>query len=218
MVERTLTVFRDCSMAITVKKDRSLRKINSQHRITTVVPCFSLFVLLKSTIAMTSTFPKLVQCKTQRFFGIIGKGPFDTCGPTFGKLNEILQASGLAAQLGEGSKQAMLVLCDVPKTDKADLVWACATLIPDKNGSDKNLSLPQGLEEIIVPGKRCATTVHRGGYEGLPTAWGDLCMKWVPSQNLKPAAGSRENVHYEVYMNMNKDNMETQLFCPVEDM
>ena len=129
-----------------------------------------------------------------------------------------MQASGLVEQLGQGSKQAMLVLCDVPKTEKPDLVWACAALIPDND-----VTLPQGLEEIIVPGKRCATTIHRGAYEGLPAAWGDLCMKWVPSQNLKPAEGSRENVHYEVYVKgcadgTKTEDLETQLFCPVEDM
>jgi PhnB protein len=152
-------------------------------------------------------FPKIVECPTQRFFGITGKGPFDTCGPKFNELHEIARKNGL-----EKNKGAMLVLCDVPNTEKHDLVWACSLLI-----EDSSTPLPEGLEEIMVPGRRCATTIHHGGYEGLPKSWGDLCMNWVPAQGLKPAVGSRDNVHYEVYIDCSKEDLKTQLFCPLEE-
>ena len=112
----------------------------------------------------------------------------------------------------------MLVLCNVPETEKADLEWACAISVPQDS---TDISVPHELEEIVVPGKKCATTIHRGSYHGLPKAWGDLCMKWVPSQKLRPAKGSRENVHFEVYVKgcgdgTKEEDLETQLFWPIE--
>jgi DNA gyrase inhibitor GyrI len=163
-------------------------------------------------------FPKIIQTSTQRFFGIKGRGPFDTCGKFFDELNDIVKSSSELSALNTVLKHAMLVLCDVPTTDKENLEWAVAVLIPPDQAELKVLT---GLEEIIVPGRRCATTMHCGPYEGLPKAWGQLCMEWIPSQgNLMPMHGSYENVHYEVYeqgcWNGAKE-FETQLFCPVQE-
>ncbi|CAB9530169.1 Transcriptional regulator, ARAC family [Seminavis robusta] len=161
--------------------------------------------------------PKLIETETKKFWGIIGKGPFDGCGAAFKKLGE-LQKKVFADDDDNKIRTAMLVLCDVPNTkNKEDLVWAAAMLIPDSVES----KVPEGLEEIVVEGRRCATSMHRGGYEGLPKSWGQLCMKWIPSQKLRPCKGSRECPHYEVYMNdcsngTKKEDLETQLFAPVE--
>ena len=112
----------------------------------------------------------------------------------------------------------MLVLCDVPTTDKADLEWAVAVLIPqDEENKKETLLVPTGLQEILVPGRRCATTMYVGPYDGLPKAWGQLCMEWVPSQNLMPMKGSYDNVHYEVYVKWEGDSPETQLYCPIQE-
>lgn len=109
----------------------------------------------------------------------------------------------------------MLVLCNVPTTDKEDLEWAVTALIPPPEQGAELLSVPNGSEEIIVPGRHCATTMHCGPYEGLPKAWGQFCMEWIPSQNLVPMTGSYENVHFEIYekgcWNGFKE-FETQLF------
>ena len=108
----------------------------------------------------------------------------------------------------------MLVLCDVPNTAKKDLDWAVAVLV------DEKVEVPEGLEEIVIPANKFATAIHRG-FDGLPQSWGKLCNTWVPSQGLKPAKGSRELVHFEVYLNWkdssegNKDEFLTQIFCPV---
>jgi DNA gyrase inhibitor GyrI len=165
-----------------------------------------------------SSFPKIIQTSTQRFLGIKGLGPFDSCGPLFTELEDTIKRSSELAELNALLKRAMLVLCDVPTTDKESLEWAVAVLIPPEHAK---LSVLNGLEEFIVPGRRCATTMHYGPYEGLPKAWGQLCMEWIPSQgNLMPMHGSNENVHYEIYekgfWNGSKE-LETQLFCPVQE-
>ncbi|KAG7342494.1 GyrI-like small molecule binding domain containing protein [Nitzschia inconspicua] len=169
-----------------------------------------------SSSASSSVFPKIISTTTQRFFGIVGHGPFDTCGPLFTKLTDIAKQQKLFSL--EGVKRAMLVLCDVPTTDKEDLEWAVSLLIPEQH---KTVTVPEGLEEIIVPGHaRVATTLLVGPYEGLPKAWGNLVMEWIPSQGLKPITGSRQAVHYEVYVKACEDGhdpSETQLYCPVQD-
>ena len=157
---------------------------------------------------------KIIDTEPQRFFAIVGHGPFDTCGPKFEELSKIAKKEGLFES--ETNKMAMLVLCNVPTTEKPDLVWACGIRV------ESGKEMPEGLEEIIVPGRKCATAIHKGGYEGLPKSWGNLCMKWIPSQNLCPAKGSRECPHFEVYLNScatgtKTEDLETQLFCPVEE-
>ena len=159
--------------------------------------------------------PKVVDCEVQRFLGIIGKGPFDTCGAQFQKLSKIAADANLFQK--PNAKMSMLVLCDVPNTEKVDLVWATAIRVPSKLEN-----IPDGLEEIVAPAGKFATTIHKGGYEGLPKAWGNLCHNWMPSHNLKPAKGSRKCIHYEVYLNdcsdgtTNKEDLVTRIYAPVE--
>lgn len=170
----------------------------------------------------STAFPKIIATSSQRFFGIVGHGPFDTCGPIFAKLTKIATASQVLAL--PGVQRAMLVLCDVPTTAKEDLEWAVALSMPEHHSQ---VAVPDGLQEIIVPAQdRVATTVHCGPYQGLPKAWGNLCFQWIPSQNLLPMKGSREHVHYEIYIkacaddtenNGDEQQLETQLFCPVQD-
>jgi predicted transcriptional regulator YdeE len=165
-------------------------------------------------------FPKIIQTSSQRFFGIKGRGPFETCDPLFNQLDDIIKASSDLAPHDALLKRAMLYLCNCSTTDKEDLEWAVAALIPPPDHDAELLSVPNGLEEIIVPGRRCATTMHCGPYEGLPKSWGHLCMEWIPSQNLMPMTGSYENVHFEIYekgcWNGSKE-LETQLYCPVQE-
>lgn len=172
-----------------------------------------------------SAFPKIIATLSQRFFGIVGHGPFETCGPLFAKLTEIATASQILVL--PGVQRAMLVLCDVPTTAKEDLEWAVALSMPEAHSQ---VAVPKGLEEIFAPGQdRVATTVHRGPYQDLPKAWGNLCHQWIPSQNLQPVKGSREHVHYEIYVKACADDtenngddddqqLETHLFCPVQDV
>ncbi|KAG7363691.1 GyrI-like small molecule binding domain containing protein [Nitzschia inconspicua] len=172
--------------------------------------------MASTSSSASSVFPKIISTTTQRFFGIVGHGPFDTCGPLFNKLTDIAKQQQLFSL--EGVKRAMLVLCHVPTTDKEDLEWAVSLLIPEQH---KELKVPDGLEEIIVPGHaRVATSLLVGPYEELPKAWGSLVMEWIPSQGLKPIEGSRQAVQYEVYAKAREDGHdppETQLYCPVQD-
>lgn len=177
-----------------------------------------------TTTCSAAAFPKIIATSTQRFFGITGHGPFDTCGPLFSKLTNVAKTHQLLAL--PGVKTAMLVLCDVPTTDKQDLEWAVALCMPEEHS---HVSVPEELEEIVVPGHdRVATSIHHGPYQGLPKAWGTLCQTWIPLQNLQPMKGSREHVHYEIYIkaygdfengdDCDEQQLETQLFCPVQDV
>lgn len=138
--------------------------------------------------------PKVVDCEMQRFLGIVGKGPFDSFGPQFQKGSKIAADANLFRH--SNVKMAMLVLCDVPNTEKADLVWATAIRVPSTLED-----IPDEPEEIVIPAGRYGTTIHKGGYEGLPKAWGNLCREWIPSHNLNPSKVSRECIHYDVYLN-----------------
>ncbi|CAB9521348.1 expressed unknown protein [Seminavis robusta] len=164
--------------------------------------------------------PKIIETATRKFWGIVGHGPFDACGPLFKRLGVIKKETFSNTKIDF----AMLVLCDVPNTSKDDLVWAAAMVIPpEKEAKSKGGKVPDGLEEIVVAGHRCATMMHHGGYDGLPKSWGKLCMEWIPSQKMCPSKGSRECPHYEIYLNdcskgeaIKQEDLVTQLFAPVE--
>lgn len=158
--------------------------------------------------------PKVVETEDQRFLCIIGRGPFDTCGKTFEELTKIAKENDLLN--AKESNLSLLVLCDVPNTDKNDLMWACGV----RTALDSTL-LPKGVEELVVKGRCHATAIHKGAYEKLPKAWGALCMDWIPKQqNLKICQGSRECPHFEIYLNTPEtsktEDLETKLYCPVE--
>jgi GyrI-like small molecule binding domain len=183
---------------------------------------------MSNLTAAASSFPKIIATSTQRFFGIIGHGPFDTCGPLFNRLTEIATSSTHGDQpllALPGVKRAMLVLCDVPTTAKEDLEWAVALFMPSPEYDHVPVPPDGSLQEIIVPGHdRVATTLYRGPYQGLPTAWNDLCFEYIPSQGgLQRTKGSPQHVHYEIYVKACDDDddsqqPETQLFCPVQDI
>lgn len=158
--------------------------------------------------------PKIVQSETQRFLAIMGRGPFETCGEKFRKLADVATKEGLVQT--DLNQMAMLVLCDVRNTEKDDLEWACGLRVP----TTQTTNVPEGLEEIVVMGRRCVTALHKGSYSTVARRWGGLCMQWIPSQNLKPATGSRDCPHFEVYLNnptdVKEEDLLTQLYCPIE--
>jgi len=168
-----------------------------------------------ATTTIATEVPMVVEMPERHFWALEGNGPFDTCGKQFGKLGQIAKEKGLSKH-----KTSMLVLCDVPHTAKEDLVWACGILMTD----DDDVKNPPNDEMIAVkiPKGKYATILHKGDYAGLPKSWGNLCMTWIPSQGLCPRKGSRDMPHYEVYLKNDmgpddpKENLETQLFCPVE--
>ena len=63
---------------------------------------------------------------------------------------------------------------------------------------------------------KVAHTVYRGGYEGLPGAWGDF-TKWMEAQGLKQAEDLWEIYAYGPQSNPDPKTWRTELYRPLVD-
>lgn len=70
--------------------------------------------------------------------------------------------------------------------------------------------------EEVVPGGRVARYVHRGDFEGLPTAWA-LLEAWIGGQRLTPGSGMWEVYLTEPTPNMDPADLRTELNWSVSE-
>jgi AraC family transcriptional regulator len=126
----------------------------------------------------------IVERPELRIAGIRHIGPYMEIGREFGRLGAMLKGPP------QGGAQMIAVYYDDPTSTPADKLRSDAAItLPG------HTSAPMGLIEHRVPAGRYAKTVHKGGYEGLPSAWAAL-RDWA-------AANGRQvnQPGYEVYVN-----------------
>lgn len=69
--------------------------------------------------------------------------------------------------------------------------------------------------DFVMPGKLCATTIHRGAYSGLPDAYGAI-VAWINANGYK-----MDGMPYEIYLKTHFDNLPpeewvTEIYFPVK--
>ena len=134
-----------------------------------------------------------------RIAGIRHIGPYHEIGREFARLGGMLKGPPPAAA------QMIALFHDDP-----------AVTPPDKLRADAAITLagqtsaPSGLIEQRIPAGRYAKAIHKGGYEGLPSAWNALKNEWLPKSGHKMGSPS-----YEVYVNNPMTTEKSQLLTEI---
>jgi AraC family transcriptional regulator len=115
-------------------------------------------------------------------------GPYNACGPTFGRLAAWAGPRGL---LGPGA-MCLGVCSDDPDVTPADKCrMDCCVTVPDDFNGDGEVAAQ------TLPGGPHAVLTHRGPYEGLPESYRWLYGAWLPASGREPGNAPP----FEVYRN-----------------
>ena len=140
-----------------------------------------------------------------RIAGIRHIGAYAEIGREFGRLGGLLKGAPPAGS------QMIAVYHDNPDVTVTDHLRsdAALTLVGDAHA-------PDGLIERRVPAGRYAKTVHKGGYEGLPSTWEALKGEWLAASGHRMGSPS-----YEVYVNnpmaTPKHELITEIYLRLDD-
>lgn len=134
-------------------------------------------------------------------------GPYQDCGPAWGKLVAWAQPRGL---LG-GAPIVLGVGHDDPSvTEPAHIRYDACVVIPD------GFVVDGGIGVQVLPGGEHAVTVHHGPYDQLTAVYAEIMGRWLPSQGRRIGRGSP----YEIYLNdMRKippQDLLTEVRVPLE--
>lgn len=136
-------------------------------------------------------------------------GPYNTIGAAFDRLGGIAGPAGL---FSHPAAQMVAIYFDDPDAVPAgQLRSAAGVIVPD------GVALPAGLQEVVLPGGRWASTLHRGSYGGLGDAWQRFVGQWLPGSGHQ----IRKAECYELYLNhpgnAREPDLETRLCMPLAD-
>lgn len=108
----------------------------------------------------------------RRVVGIDHKGAYNTIGPAFMRLSDLVTERGLWPRMQE----FLGVFLDDPnEVPEVDLRAMAAISVAE------DLPLPEGMQQMRVAGGRYAVLRFTGAYEGLPAAWQWLYDSWLPA-------------------------------------
>ena len=152
-------------------------------------------------------FPTQVQTTApRRLIALPHSGAYLEIGRTFEQLVTMLLSRGLWDQT-----QGMIgVYHDDPgSVPQADLRSHAGALVT------ADMAVPEGMEEVLIPGGRAAVMRHTGPYSGLKAAYDYLYGQWLPASGEDPADGPC----YEVYLNSPSDtapeDLQTDVYMPL---
>ncbi|MDC0657686.1 AraC family transcriptional regulator [Leisingera sp. SS27] len=136
----------------------------------------------------------------RRLAGLPHKGAYHEIGKSFEAFGAICESRRLWPQVGA----VMGVYFDSPgDVAEADLrSFAGAELAGD---------LPEGLEEVNLPGGRTAVLTYKGPYSGIHSAYDSLFGNWLPASGEEPA----DQPCYEVYLNNPRDTAPEDLLTEI---
>lgn len=126
-----------------------------------------------------------------RVGAVLHLGPYATISRSFSKLGVMVVQAGLL----DRRHDMVAIYHDDPKVTAAESLRSSAGIVLTERDA-----LPPGLDELEVPGGRCACYVHSGGYEGLGAAWAQLLDEWLPRSGARVDA-SAPHATYERYLN-----------------
>ncbi|QYK42283.1 MAG: AraC family transcriptional regulator [Paracoccaceae bacterium] len=131
------------------------------------------------------------------------RGPYPSIGATFAALWDRMVAAGLVARIaGPG---VAIYYDDPSATPAAELRAHAAVAI---GGAE---ALPEGFDDVTLPGGRCAILTLRGPYTGFPAAWAWLYGQWLPDSGEVPA----DRAPWEAYLNSPSDTAPADLLSEI---
>lgn len=148
-------------------------------------------------------FPvSITQSPARRLFAVRHKGPYPEINRSFEKLTAIVAAR----QLWPHAKGMVGVYYDDPSAVAAADLNSHAGL-----EVDGSVALPDGLDEVLLPGGKTAVLRFRGHYSGLPAAYDYLYGVWLPGSGQEAA----DSPPYEDYVNSPMDTAPDDLLTDV---
>ena len=138
----------------------------------------------------------------RRLFAVAHKGPYMEIARAFEKLGGIVGARDLWPH----ARGMVGVYYDDPSAVKPAELRSHAGLIVE-NG----VALPEGLEEVTLPGGETAVLRFKGHYSGLPAAYDYLYGHWLPASGREAA----DSPVYENYVNSPIDTQPDDLLTDI---
>ncbi|MFV1592828.1 AraC family transcriptional regulator [Phaeobacter sp. JH20_36] len=124
----------------------------------------------------------------RRLAALAHKGAYSEIGRSFEAFSALCTARNLWPQM----RQMIGVYLDSPDAvpDAELRSFAGASTADDS-------VLPEGMEEVVLPGGKTAVLTYKGPYSGIHAAYGDLFGAWLPQSQEEPA----DAPCYEIYLN-----------------
>lgn len=176
--------------------------IHHRNSATISVPPSFLFEGVHPMKAEVQAMPAL------RVASLSHRGPYNTIGDCFGRLDAIAGPAGLFAHPG-----AMMIATyhdDPDTTPAAELRSDAGIIVPE------SVAMPNGLQEIRIAAGDYARATHIGPYAMLGEVWARLMGQWLPASGRRMASG----VCYELYRNnpgnARPEALHTDLYVPLE--
>ena len=133
-------------------------------------------------------------------------GAYNRISEAFARLHAIVAPAGL---LREGAEMLGVFHDDPETTPEAQLRSdAGLTLSPDAR-------VPEGLDEVTIPGGQYAVTTHIGPYETLGDAWARLMGEWLPRSGFRLGDGVSHEIYRNTPMDTPPGKLRTELLIPV---
>jgi AraC family transcriptional regulator len=148
-------------------------------------PCRRAVALLEATL----DYPfDIRDCAPLRLAALAHSGPYPEIASSFERLGGVLAAHGLWPK----TRGLVGVYYDSPgAVPDSALRSHAGAVLPD------DVPVPDGLDELHLPGGRHAVLTLRGPYSGLAAAWQHLYATAMPEAGVSPADAPA----FEVYLN-----------------
>jgi AraC family transcriptional regulator len=145
----------------------------------------------------------------KRVFAVAHRGPYNTFGASFSKLQSVLEASKLEPKAW---LEMVAVQYDDPaKVPPAELRGDAGVVV------EAQAELPEGLHEALIPAGRYAVTLHQGPYEQLGAAWGRFLGGWLEESGHRQGEGPIYERYLNTPMNAAPHELLTELYIGLVD-
>lgn len=144
-------------------------------------------------------------------------GPYSECGPTFGRLYELLGAAGLCS----ADTVAYGVYYDDPEVVPAETcrMDVCAALPQGVDATTPALAQLLQSTDLLIQhlgnGGEYASILVKGSYSLLPSAWRHL-FEWLPSSDREPDHSMGFEAYYNDPCDTPPEELLTEIFLPLK--
>lgn len=144
-------------------------------------------------------------------------GPYDSCGPTFGRLCGMLGEAGLCGP----ETVAYAISYDDPDTTPTEKLRmdVCVSLPQDVDVHSPALAKLLQTTELFTQGLgggEYACLLIKGPYTLLHSAWRSLYCQWLPQSGREPGDSMGFEAYYNDPMNTPPDELLSEIFIPLK--
>ncbi len=144
---------------------------------------------------------------SRRLFGVAHRGPYMEIARSFEKLGAVAAARNLWPE----ARGMVGVYYDDPGSVKsADLRSHAAVVVGEA------VPLPEGLDEVRLPGGPTAVLRFKGHYSGLPAAYDYLYGTWLPASGREAADSPPFELYVNSPMDAAPDDLLTDISVPLK--